>query len=180
MTGREIVVVGIVLPLGVLLVGGILLLKIEYSFFTRNTPDLQIEARQTVEKLEGHIVHSAPQPSVEPDIGELQTLLELADKLHGTTARNAELQKIATLAINEEKLNFALLVANKMFGTTARNEQFVAILDKCIELKHFDLALKIADSIFGTTARNEAFKKIIDAGIKLRGKKELAMRGPLQ
>jgi hypothetical protein len=179
MTRRE-VVVSVVLPLGVLLVGGILLLKIEYSFFTKSTTDLQIEARQTVEKLEGHSVEPEYKPSIEPDIEGLNTLLKLVDKVSGPTARNAELLKIVALALEEEKPSFAIEVAGKVSGPSPQNEQFTIILNKCIEWKKFDLAPKAADSLHGPSARNDAFKKIIDAGIKIRGKKELTMRAPLQ
>jgi hypothetical protein len=166
LTVREILIVGIAIPLVV----GVVLLQIEYSFFTKSTSNLETEAKKIVEKVEGRNVESVPKPFVEPNVAELQTLLEVADKLSGTTSRNNEFQKIIRLAIDEKKPGFALLAADKMHGTNERNNQFMVILDKCIELKRFDLALKAADSHQGTTARNEAFKRIIDAGVKLRGK----------
>jgi hypothetical protein len=156
-TARELLIVGIAVPLAV----GVVLLQIEYSFFAKSTSELKTEAKQIVETIQGRSVEAAPKPLVEPDV---------ADKLYGTTSRNAEFQKIVRLALDERKPAFALVVVDKMYGTTARNEQFVSILDKCIELKRFDQALKAADSLYGTTVRNEAFKKIIDAGMKVREK----------
>lgn len=160
-------------PLVVGLVISVASLNIEYSFFSKAPSDLKHEARQTVEKLEGRKVETAPESIIEPNVGDLQTLLEFADKLHGINARNAEFQKIATLALDEEKLGFAFLVAEKLSGANVRNEQFGTILVKCITLNRLELALKAADSLQGYNAKNEGYKKIIDAGIKLRGKKEL-------
>lgn len=178
--GRETIVKYLVLPLVVLLVGGVLLLQIEFSLFSKNTPDLQAEARQTIEKLEGNKVKSVLPPVIESDLGELQDLLKLADKVFGPSARNAELVKIVALALEEEKPGFAIDAAVKVFGPSARNEQFTIILDKCIEWKKFDLALMAADSLSGPSWRNEGFKKVIDGAIKLRGKKDITMREALQ
>lgn len=166
MRARDVLIAGIAVPLVV----GVVLLQIEYSFFTRDTSELKAEAKQIVEKIEGHNVEPLDKTVVEPNVGELQPLLEVADKVYGTTARNTEFQRLVRLALDEKKPGFALLVADKMYGTTARNEQFVAIMNECLEWKRFDAALKAAELLYGTTARNEAFKKIIDAGMKLRPK----------
>lgn len=164
MTTRELVIAGILVPV----VAGVILLKIEYSFFTSGNSDLKSEATQVVEKIEGRKAEQSVKSFVEPDIAELQTLLEVAEKVYGTSSRNTEFARLVRLALNENKPGFALLVAKKAYGTSARNEQFVAILNKCIELKRFDLALEAAGFLYGTSARNEAFTKIIDAGLKLR------------
>lgn len=174
-TPRELLIVGIAVPLAV----GVVLLQIEYSFFAKSTSELKTEANQLVERIQGRSIEAASKPLVEPDIAELQTLVDVADKLYGTTSRNAEFEKIIHLALDERKPTFALLVADKIYGTTERNEQFMSILDKCIELKRFDLALKAADSLYGTTVRNEAFKKIIDAGMTVRGKTSNPLLAPM-
>lgn len=173
MTGREMLFKYVAAPLAVGVVLIVLSLNIEYSFFNKPPSDLKAEAKQIVEKVENQKVDSAPEPIIEPNVGDLQTLLEYANKLEGTNARNAEFQKIATLALGEEKLGFAIMVGERIYGVNARNNQFLTILDKCIVLNRFDLAFKVADSIQGVNARNDAFRKIINAGIKLRGKKEL-------
>ena len=172
MTGREILIVAIA-PLVVGLVVGVAQLEIEYSFFNKAPSDLKAEAKQTVEKVENQKVETAREPIIEPNVGDLQALLEYANKLQGVDARNAEFKKIASLALNEEKLGFALLVGDRISGVNARNEQFSTILAKCLQLNRLDLAYKAADYIRGVDSRNEAYKKIIDAGIKIRGKNEL-------
>ncbi len=172
MTGREALIKYFAAPL---LVGFVLIvasLNIEYSFFNKPPSDLQAEAKQTVEKVENQKVETSREPIIEPNVGDLQTLLEYANKLQGVDTRNAEFKKIASLALNEEKLGFALMVADRISGFNSRNEQFSTILAKCIQLNRFDLAYKAADYIRGFDSRNEAYKKIIDAGIKIREKNE--------
>ena len=85
MTGRELLIVGVAVPLVV----GLVLLEVEYSFF-KGTSDLKTVAMQTVEKLEGYSVEPKSEPSIEPDVEDLNTLLKLADKVHGPSARNAD------------------------------------------------------------------------------------------
>ena len=98
MRARDVLIAGIAVPLVV----GVVLLQIEYSFFTRDTSELKAEAKQIVEKIEGHNVEPPDKTFVEPNVGELQPLLKVADKVYGTTARNTEFQRLVRLALDEK------------------------------------------------------------------------------
>ena len=165
MTVKSWIATAIIAPIVV----GLILLQVENSFFskdvTSNTASvgtISDKAQQLVKQIEP--IQKNEESFIEPDIGNLQTLLEVAEKIYGSTERNAEYVKLIQVGLAEDKPSFAYKVANEIYGSTERNTQFVNIIDKCLTKKMFALSLKVADQIYGSTERNAQYKKIIEAG----------------
>ena len=165
MTAKSWIATAILAPLLV----GLILLLVQYQFFDKSpsTTDSVLEkAKEVVKQIEP--IKETEESYIEPNLGNLQTLVEIADKIYGTTERNAEYVKIIDLALNEDKPGFAFSVAQKIYGTTERNAQCVNTIDNCLVLKKYTLSIKVADNIYGTTERNKQYKKILKAGTKER------------
>lgn len=165
MTAKSWIATAIIAPIVV----GLVLLQAEYSFFskdaTSNTASVGTvleKAQQVVKQIEP--IQKDEESFIEPDIGNLQTLFEVAEKIYGSTERNAEYVKLIRVALAEDKPGFAYKVAKEIYGSTERNTQFVNIIDKCLTKKMFALSLKVAEQIYGSTERNSQYKKIIEAG----------------
>ena len=165
MTGKSWIATVIFAPIFV----GLVLLQAEYSFFSKDTPlktassePLSEKAQHVVKQIEP--VQKSEESFIEPDIGNLQRLLEFAEKIYGSTERNAEYVKLIQVALAEDKPGFAYKVAKKIYGSTERNAQFVNIIDKCLTNKMFALSLQVAEKIYGSAERNAQFKKIIESG----------------
>ena len=166
MSVRNWIATAIVAPLIV----GTILLKTEYSFFSKNSSSgesLSQKAEQLVQRVEPK---AKERTEVEPDLGNLETLFSVAQKIYGSTERNSEYVKLIKLALAENKPGFAFKVAQQIYGSTERNAQYVTIVDKCLLLKRYSLSLKVADQIYGSTERNEQYRKIIEAGSKERAR----------
>ncbi len=151
------------------LIVGFILLKAEYTFFAKKgdaVEPLSIKAKKVVKQIESIKVEN--ESYIESDIGSLQTLLNVASKIHGSTARNAEYIKIIKLSLNEEKPGFAFTVAKQIYGSTERNGQYSNIIDKSLKLKKYALAMKVAEQVYGSTERNIQYRKIIEAGMQER------------
>lgn len=149
---------------------GLVLLHFEYSYFSNPKEKSRSLAKEAKE-----VVHSLSQDNnfddelyIEPDMGNLQTLFEIAKKIYGSTERNAEYIKLVEISLSESKPGFAYNIAKNIYGSTERNNQYVKIITKCIEFEQFSLALKVAENIYGSNERNQQYKKIIEAGIKKR------------
>jgi hypothetical protein len=165
MTTKSWIVTAIFAPIFV----GLILLQAEHFFFSKDTPSktasvesVSEKAQQVVKQIES--VQKSEESFMEPDIGNLQTLFEVAKKIYGSTERNAEYVKLIHVALAEEKPGFAYKVAKEIYGSTERNVQFVNIIDKCLANKMFALSLQVAEQIYGSTERNAQYKKIIEAG----------------
>jgi hypothetical protein len=165
MTAKSWIATAIFAPIFV----GLVLLQAEYSFFSKDTPSktasvesVSEKAQQVVKQIEP--VQKSEESFIEPDIGNLQTLFEVAEKIYGSTERNAEYVKLIQVALAEDKPGFAYKVAKEIYGSTERNVQFVNIIDKCLTNKMFALSLQVAKQIYGPTERNAQYKKIIEVG----------------
>ncbi len=151
------------------LIVGFILLKAEYYFFAKKgdaIESLSIKAKKIVEQIEPIKVEN--ESYIEPDIGSLQTLLNVASKIYGSTERNAEYVKIIKLSLDEEKPGFAFTVAKQIYGSTERNGQYSNIIDKSLKLKKYSLTMKVAEQVYGSTERNAQYRKIIEAGMQER------------
>lgn len=159
---RSFVAVGIVAPI----VAGIILLNIEYSFFTPGG-SLAKEAEKLVENLEGPIKKSSIEEFVEKDVDILETMYQAASKINVYGKRNNEYVRIIALALEKEKPGFAFRVASEINVYGTRDEQYIKIIDYALSREHLRLALAIAEEIDVYGIRNEQYKKIIDLGFKL-------------
>lgn len=151
------------------LIVGFILLKAEYSFFSKTSvsdASLSQQAEQLVKRVAPNTQDE--QSVIETDLGNLETLFIVAQKIYGSTERNTEYSKLIKLALIENKPGFSFKVAQQIYGSTERNEQYINIIDKCLALNMCSLALKIADQIYGSTERNAQYAKIIEMGSKKR------------
>ena len=165
MTTKSWIATAIIAPLLV----GLILLQVQYSFFSKNqksTESVLDKAKQVVKQIEP--IKENEETFIEPDLGNLQTLVEISGKIYGSTERNAEYVKIIKLALTEDKPGFAYDVAKEIYGSTERNAQYVNIIDKCLDLKKYALSMKVAEQIYGSSERNIQYRKIIEAGTKER------------
>ncbi len=165
MTLKSWVATAIIAPIGV----GIILLQAEYFFFskeaelkTASSGGVLEKARQIVDQIEP--IQKYEKSFVESDVGNLQTLFEIAGKIYGPTERNAEYVGLIQLALVEGKPGFAYEIAKEIYGPTERNKQFVKIIDECLKRKMYSLSLKVAEQIYGPTERNLQYRKIIESG----------------
>jgi hypothetical protein len=113
MTTKNWIATAIVAPLIV----GLILLQAEYSIFTNNSGSTKSIAKKTeeiVKQLEP--VEKKDEDLIEPNLGNLETLFEVAGEIYGSTERNAEYVKIITIALNENKPSFAYKVAKREKG----------------------------------------------------------------
>jgi hypothetical protein len=100
MTAKSWIATAIIAPLLV----GLILLQVQYQFFVKSpssTDSILEKAKQVVKQIEP--IKDSEESFIEPDLGNLQTLAEIADKIYGTTERNVEYVKIIYLALTEEK-----------------------------------------------------------------------------
>lgn len=169
MVAKSWIATAIIAPLIV----GLVLLQAGSSFFSKNTVPNTASVGTVLEKAEQVVKQIEPikndgKSFIEPDIGNLQTLLTVAKKIYGPTERNAEYAKLIQMALAEDKSGFAYSVAKEIYGPTERNAQLVNIIDKCLATKKFALSLKVAEQIYGPTERNSQYRKIIESGIKER------------
>ncbi|MFZ5522585.1 MAG: hypothetical protein ACOY9D_00690 [Pseudomonadota bacterium] len=171
---------------------GLVLLQTEYSVFSQDTTSntasvgtVSEKAQQVVKQIEP--IQQNGDSFIEPDIGSLQTLFDVAEKINGTTERNAEYVKLIQMALAEDKHGFAYKVAKEIYGSIERNAQFVKIIDKCLTSKKFALSLKVAEQISGSEERNIQYRKIIEtvkmerqkAASNLAVKKDIPSASPL-
>ncbi|MDY0124151.1 hypothetical protein [Sulfurimonas sp.] len=168
---------------------GFVLLQIEYSYFSKESNTSVIQKPEKLD-INTKISNNTEKPRqlneesfIEPDLGNLQTLFEIAGKIYGSTERDNEYIKIIALAIAEEKPGFAYEVAQNIYGSGVRNSQYVHIIDKCLIMQKYTLATKVAEKIYGSTKRNQEYKKIIEASkdareIQASNKSEELIKNP--
>lgn len=166
MSNKGIVVSAVVAPIIV----GLMLLQIEYSFFSISG-GANRELRKEAEKVLSSIATKEslkPESYIEEDIENLEILYQIASKIYGADERNAEYIKIIDVGLSEDKPGFSFVVAKEIYGVDDRNKKYSEIIDASIKLEKFALALAVSEEIYGVDLRNKKYKEIIAAGIEER------------
>ncbi len=153
----------------VTIIGGVIVLNVEYSFFT-NKKSLSREAETIIQETTNRQIEKDPLSFVEENLGALETMLKAASSINVYQQRNEEYVRLVKLALDEGKPGFAFQVASKINVYQIRNEQYSGIIAYAIEHENLALAYAVAGPINVYQARNIEYKKIIDKEIELRAK----------
>jgi hypothetical protein len=159
------IIIGVV----VIVIGGVILLNIEYSFFV-GKKNLSKEAEKLVEEISEKPPAKDPLSFVEKDLGVLETMLKAASSINVYQQRNEEYVRLVKLGLKENKPGFAFQVASKINVYQIRNEQYIAIITHALENNNLALAYAVAESIDVYQIRNSEYKRIIDKGLEMRAK----------
>ena len=171
MTTRNLIIVVIIGPALV----GILLLNIEYSFFTSGD-DVSKKAKNIVNSIISPEEVKTKQPKyeleelLEPNVTELKTLHAIAKEINVSSTRNNEYSLLVGVALNEKKPAYAAHIASDINVSSTRNEQYVKIIEGALKLDKFAIALSIAKKINVSSTRNQQYQNIINAGILKKDK----------
>lgn len=153
----------------VTVIGGFILLNIEYSFFA-GSKNLSKEAEKLIEQISEKPPAKDPLSFVEKDLGGLETMLKAASAINVYQQRNEEYVRLVKLGLQENKPGFAFQVAKEINVYQIRNEQYSAIITYAIENNNLALAYAVAEAINVYQIRNIEYKKIIYKGIEIRAK----------
>lgn len=159
----------IIAALIVTIIGGIIVLNVEYSFFSTKE-NLSNEAENIVQETSSQKIEKDPLAFVEKNLGILETMIKAADSINVYQQRNEEYVRLIKLGLEEGKPGFAFQVASKINVYQTRNEQYKTIITYAIEHENLALAYAVAESINVYQERNIVYKKIIDKGLELRAK----------
>ncbi len=172
MNFRLFILLAIIAPIVV----GIILLNLEYSFFSKGK-DLSEQAKEVVTDIEELVtvknekkLPDLPKDKefIEPNVKDLMTLYEIARKINVSSSRNKEYIRIIDKATIEEKPGLAFKIADSINVSSTRNAQYQRIIDKALSLRKFSLALAIASNINVSSTRNAEYQKIIIVGLEVR------------
>jgi len=150
-------------------IGGVILLNIEYSFFTGDN-NLSTKAETLTEQISEKPLSKDPLSFVEKDLGVLETMLKAAQAINVYQQRNVEYQRLVGLGLKENKPGFAFQVASDINVYQTRNDEFIKIITYALENNNLSLAYAVAESINVYQQRNVEYKRIIDKGLELREK----------
>jgi hypothetical protein len=153
----------------VTVIGGIIVLNVEYSFFT-GKGDLSTKAENIVQETSSQLMEKNSLAFVEKDLGILETMVKAADSINVYQQRNDEYVRLIKLGLEEGKPGFAFQVATKINVYQISNEQYRAIIAYAIDHENLALAYAVAESINVYQERNIEYQKIIDKGLELRSK----------
>jgi len=126
MTKKRWIATVIIAPI---LVGFVLLLA-EYSIFSKNSDSTESILKKTEEVVKQiDNIEKNEETFVEPDLGNLQTLFEVAGKIYGSTERNAQYVNIIDKSLALKKYALSLKVSEQIYGSTERNKQLKKIIE---------------------------------------------------
>ena len=168
-TNIEVNAKSIIAALVITIIGGVIVLNVEYSFFTDRN-NLSNKAEGIIQETTNQPLEKDPLSFVEENLGVLETMLKAASSINVYQKRNEEYVRLVKLGLGEGKPGFAFQVASKINVYQIRNEQYSAIIAYAIEHDKLALAYAVAESINVYQSRNIEYKKIIDKGIELRTK----------
>jgi len=149
-------------------IGGLILKFFEGRFFSDKPSKGSQEITQISDKPSDKVVKvDKPARSEKNDSldKEIQSLINIADKAYGTSARNAEFSKIVKYALGLKKYNFAINAANKIYGTTDRNNAFELIIHRSLADNNYEVANIAVGYVYGASKKNELLRKIVDSRV---------------
>jgi len=165
--------------IGATLIAGVILLNVEYSFFTDEKSNVDI-AKSLVKKISKSSVKHEPEFFVEDNIGVLETMLKAASSINVYQQRNKEYQRLVELALKDSKPGFAFNVASEINIYQTRNREYVKIIAYALKNEKLSLAYAIVEKINVYQVRNEEYKKIIVKGLELKEKTSNKSQHPNQ
>ena len=153
----------------VVIIGGIILLFVEYNIFstdktaTSNIPPLE---RHTTEETDDTNLPKEQEILSDPLDNESKTLaekLKLARTVFGVSARNKSLISVLKISLKIPDFEIAIEAADAIFGISARNKAYTLIIDEALKKRNISLARSMAEKLYGVSARNSQIQKILQS-----------------
>ncbi len=167
------------MTIGTTLIAGIILLNIEYSFFTDNKNDANI-AKKLVKDMSDSSLKYEPEFFIEENVDVFKTMLKVASAINVYQQRNQEYQRLIKLALDDQKPGFAFNVAFEINVYQTRNNEYIKIIEYALKHEKLSLAYAIAEKINVYQLRNDEYKKIIDKGLELKTKTSNKLEEPIK